>query len=217
MNPTRVLVAEDLQIVRDGFIAILQDSFDYLEAYATSSCKETIDVCGRMNFDVAILDINLGDGSALDIIPAISESTENIKILVLSATTNLKTVLKALELGAHGFISKFSSKDEFIFAVKSVLNSKKYICSNTIDLFIKEGAHCNTLSSGDPSIVLSNRELSIAKEISNGKTSKEIAQDLGISFTTVNKHRNNILKKLKINSSKHLRRYFASPNSDVGN
>lgn len=125
-------------------------------------------------------------------------------ILVVSDNKNSKQIKEVLKSGVSYYLFKSSTEDDFNDALNAIQKKRKYLCGELYDILLeKEKKH------HDPSenMKLSNSETEIVKLISNGKTTKEIAEIKRLSFHTINTHRKNIFKKLNINNASELVKY----------
>lgn len=200
-----ILIVEDHQIVSHCFGVMLEDTFAGATISTTSCGREAIKLCMNNTYDVVLMDIDIENISGIEATKIISSTKPESKILIVSSYIKPELIVEAFHNGATGYLTKFASREEFEFAIKSVIQGKKYICSYSTSCFVSSYPGQNQPFQADRTDILSHRELTIAKLIASGKTSKEIADDLSISFTTVNRHRNNILKKLDIHNSRQLR------------
>lgn len=207
MKEVKLLIIEDHTMVREMWKVLLTPSKGFSIVADCGSISEAREIIRRKNADVILLDINLAGESAFDLMPEIIHYAPEAKVLVVSMHNLVSYAKKMLRMGAYGYITKNSTNDELIQAIRTVAEGKKYLCKEVNDLFNKE-----TLGNDEngPDINrLSSRELQIVQLLKNGKSSKEIAESLEISLRTVEVHRYNILHKLNLKNTASLVNYIS--------
>ena len=168
---------------------------------------EGIEMIKSKRPDFLFLDINLNEASGLDAIPLVRKFSPGTKIIIVSMHNKVAYAKKILQLGAKAYVTKNSSYEEIFMAIKEVQKGNQYLCSEVKDLIAKQVLSDEEEVSVDQ---LSLREIEIVKAIVNGLSSKEIASQLDISVRTVDTHRHNILRKLKLSSTAALINYINS-------
>lgn len=151
--------------------------------------------------DILFLDINLKEASGMDAIPMIRKHSPGTRIIGISMHNKIAYAKKMIQMGARGYITKNSSYEEIFQAIDEVLKGNTYICKEIKELIAGKMMQEDEEISIDQ---LSIREIEIIKLIIQGMSSKEIGANLFISTRTVETHRHNILKKLKLNSTASL-------------
>ena len=153
-----------------------------------------------------LLDINLGLETGFDAMPLIRKYSPATKIIVVSMHKQPGYAKKMLQLGAKAYVTKNSSRAEMIKAVEEVMKGRVYICDEIKEMLSEQMLHPGSTTTGMKSLSL--REIEIIKLIKNGMSSKEIAVQLNISVRTIEVHRHNILKKLKLKNAASLINYI---------
>ena len=207
---TRVLIADDHEVVRRGLKQILRDEFSKIKVSEAGTSQEALEAALGHALDLVLLDINMPGRSGLDVLQEIREQRPKLPVLVLSISPEEEFALRCLKLGAAGYLSKRSASDELILAVKKALAGGKYV---TAALAEKLAA---SLAGGDaaqlPHEVLSNRELQVLRMIANGKTIKEISAELSLSEKTIATYRARISEKMGLATNVELTRYAIQHN-----
>jgi two-component system, NarL family, invasion response regulator UvrY len=157
-----------------------------------------------------LLDINLSHASGFDAVPLISKFSPGTKVIAVSMHSQPAYAKKMLQLGARGYVTKNSSREEMLTAIEAVKNGKKYICSEIKDIIADNLINGNVTGPGVKE--LSMRELEVIKYLKEGLSSKEIGIKMFISIRTVEVHRHNILKKLQIKNTAGLINYINQSN-----
>jgi len=206
MQKVKILLTDDHKIVRDGLKAMLFGN-PYIEiAGEAASGKQLMDIFPKIGADIIVLDIGLPDISGIDLIPQIIITNPQTKILILSANCNEETITLAIKAGAHGFLHKDSSQEEFIAAIIALHEGEGYFSENISKLIYKSYIKKIKEQNQEPKS-LSDRELEIIRLFSDGLSFKEIGEKLFISPRTVESHKNNILEKLELRNTIELVRY----------
>ena len=159
-----------------------------------------IAACEQHAPDLVILDINLPDMSGIDAVPEIRKVSPKTSILLCTALVSDERVIDALRSGAQGFVEKTNSWDDFADAVERVRRGEHYFCT-TSGGYVPDVHRPAPRVAAAPrlaNVPLSPREREVLTLIAQGSTTKEIAAQLGVSFGTVDTHRTNLMRKLKI-------------------
>lgn len=212
MKKINILLVDDHSIVRDGIKSTLKDQKNFNIVGEAANGKEAIERVKELNPDVVIMDITMPEMNGIESANVISKKYPNSKVLILSMHDNETYILKSVEAGAYGYLLKDVDKEEFVKAITAVFNGEKYFNTNISSMLVtgylnklKESndAPPSSVSSGDE-YDLTKREKGILKMITAGKNNREIADGLGISIRTIETHRANIMKKLKVKNAVEL-------------
>lgn len=199
MKKIRIFIADDHPVFRNGIKAVLSGS-DYEVIGEADTGNTALKAISVMKPDIAILDITMPDLDGIAVTRRVVEEVPGTRVIILSMHADLNHPIDAFRAGALGYVLKDSDPGELLKAVEKVSSGGKYaspavteeLLNDFVDVIKKE-------QSNDPFDTLSAREKEILKHIADGSTSKEIAEKLFISLATVKSHRNNIMKKLKVN------------------
>ncbi|CAG1066470.1 Transcriptional regulatory protein DegU [uncultured bacterium] len=199
MKKIRIFIADDHPVFRNGIKSVLSGS-DYDVVGEADNGNTALKAISVMKPDIAILDITMPDLDGIAVTRRVAEEVPGTRVIILSMHADLNHPIEAFRAGALGYVLKDSDPGELLKAVERVSSGGKYaspavteeLLNDFVDVIKKE-------QSNDPFDTLSGREKEILKHIADGSTSKEIAEKLFISLATVKSHRNNIMKKLKVN------------------
>ena len=201
----RILLADDHAIVRAGAKGILGQRFN-AEFGEAKDARETIAAaCDQPPWDIIVLDITMPGRSGVDLLGDLSSCCPKTPVLVLTAHDEEHFGVRVMRAGAAGFLMKSSMLGELVKAVEKVLGGGRYVSEQ----FGERLAAALQQHSTDGHEALSTREFEILRMIAGGKTGKEIAADLGISFKTVSTYRTRLSRKLGIRSNVELAQYAA--------
>ncbi len=202
--PLKILLADDHQIVRQGLKALLQEE-GFKVVCEASNGQEAIAMAREYEPDVAVLDLSMpilnGIVAAEEIRKA---SSSKIRIVLLTVHTERQYVLQAMRAGIRGYVLKTRAAADLIQAITDVSNGLTYLSSGVSQAVVEAYLTKDDLA---PQETLTPRELQVLQLVAEGKTTKEVASMLGVSFKTAESHRTRIMDKLDIHETAGLVRY----------
>ena len=200
----KILIADDHAVVRQGLKQIITDELDMTAAGEAGTGAQILNLIGKEDFNVIILDITLPGGkSGLDLLPEIKNLRPLVKILILSMHAEEQFAIRALKSGASGYITKQSAPTELIKAIRKVQAGGRYISQSIAEQL----AFFYTDDDKPLHEKLSDREFQVLRMIATGRTLREIADELNISEKTVSTYRTRILEKMNMARNAELIRY----------
>jgi len=204
----RIVIAEDHAILREGLKGLLSASSDFAVVGEAADGREAIRCVTEHQPDLLLIDLSMPRMNGTEAIREIKRRFPQIKILVLTMHKTEDHIIVALEAGADGYLLKDNTHSELLLALTSVLDDKSYI-SPGISRQVIQGFLETTRRSAlqFPGDSLTQREREILKLIGEGCRNKEIAEQLCISFKTVEKHRANLRRKLDLHTTLALATY----------
>lgn len=198
----KVIIIDDHKLIAEAWKTMLemQDRFEVIGVYHNP--VEGADAVKVKRPQILLCDINMQPISGLDVTKLVKKFSPGTKIIAVSLLTQPAIVKKIIKLGASGYLTKSSDKQELYEAIAEVLSGKIYICHEVKDILTQ----INLTNDEDETEKhdlnrLSERELDIVKLLKKGLSSKEIATELSLSVRTVDAHRYNILKKLNLKNA----------------
>ena len=196
----RTLIADDHPVVLDGLITMLEhhDEIDIVHK-ATSGADVRYIIPGK-NIDVALLDINLGDQSGINICEWISQEFPQIKVIGFSIYEDPVIIDDMIKRGAHGYLFKDAERDEIVNAIKTVHRGGLHFKGKIAEI-LKGTSNMSDPVLTDKLPKISRREKEVLRLIIQEFTNKEIAAKLFISPATVISHRKNLLRKLEVKNT----------------
>jgi len=206
MNATRVLLADDHTLVRAGIRALLEKIPSVEVVGEAGSGREALKLVRSKLPNVVLMDIAMAELGGLEALPGITKDFPDVKVIILSAHANEEYVIRALREGVSGYMLKDSATTELELAINSVIQGKTYLSpsiSRTVidDYLQRVGGPVSPLEQ------LTARQREILQLLAEGKTTKEVAYDLGISVKTVESHRLQLMERLNIHDVPGLVRY----------
>ncbi|MBU0506076.1 MAG: response regulator transcription factor [bacterium] len=200
----RVFIVDDHPIVRHGLKKIFEQEADL------TVCGEAEDVATALKEiqekapDLIVVDLSLKNSNGLDIIKAV-KTTNDIPIIVLSIHDETIYAERVLRAGAKGYVMKQEAADQLIIAIRKVMTGEIFVSDKMgkylLQKYIDGGAMADFVS---PISKLSDREIEIYRLIGEGRSTRQIAEDLALSIKTVESHRAHIKQKLRLKSGTEL-------------
>jgi len=199
----KILLADDHKILRDGLVNVIEKNPNLKVVGEATNGREAIKLCATLEPDVVIMDVAMEGLNGVEATRQISRDFPKSKVIALSMHSNKRFILGMFKAGAYGYLLKDCDSSELIKAVKTVAENKKYISQHISGAIVEE-----LISPEDKEeSILSQREKEILQLISEGKSSKEIAETLFLSSKTVDSHRKNIMDKLELFTIPDLTKY----------
>lgn len=204
MNPTRIVLADDHELVRDGIKSLLENEAEFKVVAEASDGTEALKLIGLDQPDLLIVDIRMPLMNGIEVVKNLTKNFPKVKKLVLSMHDSEEYVVESIESGADGYLLKGSSKAEFIKALHTIAGGGKYFSGDISEIIIdnfvkgKSKGEQKLRNSPDEISILTNREKQILELILDGKGNNEIAEALKISRRTAEVHRFNLMKKLNV-------------------
>jgi len=209
IQKTTVLIVDDHALVRSAISDMLSKSGTY-EIYEAENGFEAAAYADEYDFDLVLMDIYMPEKDGIATTRELLKKHPGLKVLVLTGSYDKEDVFKMVEAGASGYILKDAGQKELEFAISKVLGREHYFGNKPMEAILKDFKEIilpRKHSSQSELTRLTQRETEIIRFISQGLVNKQIASKLFISKRTVDKHRTNILKKLKVNNSAELIAY----------
>lgn len=200
----KVLIVDDHAILRKGLIEILHESFPSLKYFEASNSVEALQITRKENLDLILLDISMPGRNGLETLKQIRADGLQTPVLILSVQPEDQYAIRVLKAGASGYLNKDSAPEELINAVNQILNGRKYISLNIVDMLAQSLSHPLDKPLYE---TLSDRELQVLKFIASGKTVSEIGREISLTVNTISTYRARILDKLKLKNNAELTRY----------
>ena len=217
MNPLRVILVDDHNLVRAGFRSLLENIPGVEIVAEAENGYSALELIRTHKPDMVLMDIALPDITGLDVTAQVIREYPSIKVVLLSMYDNEEYVLRALEIGAAGYLLKDADANEFELAIHAIANGKAYL-SPAISSRVIESYQARVSAPKQPinpiaasqhlvDSHLTPRQREVLRLIAEGFTTKEIAQQLNLSVKTVDAHRTQLMRELDIHEIAGLVRY----------
>ena len=203
MRRTRILLADDHSVVRQGFRLILGAEEDMEVVGEATNGREAVELADELRPDVVVMDVAMPELNGIEATRRIIQEQPHARVLALSMHRDSVYVREILRAGAKGYLLKDAIDKDLVSAVRSVAKGEGYISSAVSEAVLSDYRRHVT----DPIDLLSTREREILQMLAEGKTNKEVATSLNLSVHTVDAHRGRIMEKLNLHSIGELVRF----------
>jgi DNA-binding NarL/FixJ family response regulator len=201
-NPIRIVLADDHEIFRDGFKAMLKKQPSVALLGEACDGEELVNLVRNLKPDVVVTDIKMPRMDGLQATKIISTEFPNIGIVALSMIDEESQIVDMMEAGALGYLLKNAHKNEIIEAIESVYEHRVYYCDGTSARLTKMIAKSNRIPfKKQPKVELSQKEIDVILLICEELTNKEIADRLRLSIRTIEGYRDKIQEKIGARNS----------------
>jgi len=199
MNAIKIFIVDDHTLLREAWRMALTADTAFTVVGEAGNGEEAVEMVAKLRPDVVTMDINLPGIDGIEATRQVKKRLPGVKVLGISLHNQPSYARKMMQAGAMGYVTKNSSKEEMYKAITEIHQGRKYVCQE-----IKNILSTQLVDDEEDRIkvaALSLREIEIIRHIVKGSSSKEIAQQLFIAVKTVEVHRYNILKKLKLKNA----------------
>ena len=207
MTKTKVLIADDHKILREGLRHIIQNDL-HLEVVAlATNGRSAVTLAAELHPDLILMDVSMPDLNGIEATRQILQISPEIKIIALSMHTGKEFVSKMLKAGASAYLLKDCAVDELGEAIRCVLANKVYISPDIAGVVVEDYLRHLDEPSAQPITRLTPKEREVLQLIAEGKSTKEAASILNTSISTVETHRQHVMDKLDIHTVAELTKY----------
>lgn len=199
MEKITILLVDDHKLIRESWSFILNSDPRFIVIGETSNAADAIEIAKEKKPKIVLMDINMTPVNGFEATRMVRKYSPGSRVIGISMHSMPAYARRMLQVGAMGYVTKNSSRDELVEAIIDVNGGKKYICAEVKNILALQELD---EESGIPDMnLLSRREIDVVQLIKEGFSSKEIAGKLDISLKTVEVHRYNILRKLKLKNT----------------
>jgi DNA-binding NarL/FixJ family response regulator len=207
-GPLRLVVVDDHGVVRRGVRALLESQPGWRVVGEGGNGRDAVELVRRLHPDVIILDLSMPDMNGLEATRRILEESPQTEVLVLTMHHSEQLAREVLQAGARGYLLKSDADQNLIVAVDSLSQHKPFLTSTVTEFVLDGYMQLNDRAEDDDrAAMVTPREREIMQLVAEGHSSKETATVLGVSVKTVDAHRANIMRKLRLRSVSDLVRY----------
>jgi DNA-binding NarL/FixJ family response regulator len=206
MNPKRIFLVDDHPMVREWLTTHLRQQGDLTVCGEAEDTPRALEGILAQKPDVVILDISMSGRSGIDLIKDLKQLQPNVGVIVLTMHDEMTYAERALRAGARGYIMKREATDKIVAAVRQVLAGKLYVSDRVQARLAEKFVGGVPPSSQSPVSLLSDRELEVFQLLGQGRDTKQIAEELKVSFKTVHTYCSRIKEKLRLTKATELLR-----------
>jgi DNA-binding NarL/FixJ family response regulator len=199
----RVMIADDHNLVRQGIRALLEKGGGIEVVGETQDGIETLENIIKKRPDVLVMDISMPNLSGIQVLERVKTERIDLNVVILSMYSDDQLIRQAMKLGAKAYLLKNSLKEELISAIQAA-HKREIFCNSLVSSILEEPVKLKQSEGFQPLDLLTTREKEVLKLIAEGNTNAATAGILHLSIKTVEKHRSNLLEKLKVQDTASL-------------
>lgn len=203
----RIMIVDDHPIVRQGLRRLMEAEPDLEVCGEAETAREAKSMIRELRPDAVIVDVSLAQGDGLELVKDARAHYPTLPLLVLSMHDEVIYAERMLSAGANGYIMKQAASDQFLVALRRVLEGGIYVSETVGNTMIEKFAAGGAYTSANPVDSLSNRELQVLHMIGKGLSTRQTAEALNLSIKTVESHRQRIKRKLSLRTAAQLMQY----------
>lgn len=200
----RVLIVDDHTLVRAGLCRLLEAEQNIQVVGQTGSGREAVELVSKLEPDVVLLDYGLPDIDGLETTSQITRQKTGARVLILTMHANEEYALRLIRAGAAGFVVKGASPEELLRALQKVARGGTYVSPSIMEKMV---GRLGQNQPEAPESALSDREVQVLVRLARGATTREVAEDLCLSVSTVETYRSRLLEKLNLRNNSDLTRF----------
>jgi DNA-binding NarL/FixJ family response regulator len=201
---TRLVIADDHAIVREGLKRIVSEAADLQVVAEAADGNEVMQVVREREFDLIVLDLSMPGRSGMELIKLVKAERPKLRVLVLSMHQETQYAVRAIKSGASGYLTKESAPGELVQAIRKIAAGGAYVTAEVAEQ-LALGAMPGTEK--PPHGLLTDREFDVFRRLVAGSSVTEIAAALNLSVKTVSTHKANLMQKLGVANQSDLVRY----------
>lgn len=199
MRKTRILLADDHQLMRSGIRLMLERESDLSVVGEACDGREAVALAKSLRPDVVVMDIGMANLNGIEAAQQMTQNRPEVAIVMLSMHSDESYVLRALKAGARGYLLKDSAEADLIKAVHAVAGGKSFFSPSVSKVLLDDYVRKLKRSGADDAYdLLTPREREVLQLVAEGKSNKDIANLLNLSVYTVESHRSNLMEKLNL-------------------
>lgn len=204
---TRLLLVDDHAVVRSGLRMLLESQAGLAIVGEAGTGRDALALVEQLQPDIVLMDIGLPDLSGIEVTRLIKQQWPHVAVVALTIHEDAEYFFKMLQVGVNGYVPKRAAPEELLTALQTAIDGDVYLYPSLAKLLVKDylsGTHESTRNLLDG---LTEREQEVLTQLAAGDSNDEIAAQLAISSKTVNRHRENIMRKLNLHSRAELVKY----------
>jgi DNA-binding NarL/FixJ family response regulator len=192
-----VLIADGQELTSAGLASLIAGRDDLSILDIIHNADKLSELLVQHQPDVLTIDYNIPGSFTIADVATVNEFSPRTQVLVISSDNDRENILKVLQGGVKGYITKESNREEIMLAIRSTSRGEKFYCHKVLDMLMEQHL---TKPENDQPTVLTSRETEILGHIARGNSTQQIADMLHLSAHTIHTHRKNIIRKLNIKS-----------------
>lgn len=202
MENIKIILADSQYLIRKGLRHLISSHPAMQVVSEAKHRTQLIDQINQHSPDLVIIDYNNSKFFDIEDISEIKKISSNTKVLIISSDESKNNINTVLEKGINSFLTKECDEEEIVNAIYATAKGEKFFCNKILDVILEK--HLSKEEEDCKPSQLTTRELEIVRMISDGSSTREIAEKLNLSHHTIYTHRKNVMKKLNIKSASEL-------------
>jgi len=204
----RLLLADDHKMMREGLKSMIEKENGMTVVGEAEDGKTTVELAHKVGPHVVVMDVAMPGLNGIEATRKITKANPKTKVVALSGHVNQHFVREMFAAGASAYILKQTACDELVRAIRDVMAGKKYLSSGVTRGLVDAYVELSQSTSKTPAFaVLTDREREVLQMVAEGRSTKDIGEEMKISVKTVETHRRNIMEKLNLHSVAELTKY----------
>ncbi len=204
---TRILIADDHKIVREGLCSLLEKESNLEVVAEAENGRMAVTLAKERRADVVLMDISMPDLNGIEATRQLIAALPKVKVIGLSMHSDKRFIVRMFGAGAAGFLLKDCAFEELARAIKAVIANQVYLSPGIAGTVIEDYVRRISAADASPKSVLTPRQREVLQLLAEGRSTKQIASRLHVSVKTVETHRRQIMTKLDIHSIAELTKY----------
>ena len=204
----RLVLADDHAMLREGLKSLIAKEPDFEVVGEADNGKAIAELARKTGAHIVVMDVAMPDLNGIEATRKLVKISPNVKVVALSGHANGEFVREMLKAGASAYVLKSRAYEELVRAIREVVKGKKYLSPDIAQGVVDAYVEISSSMSANPAFVtLTDRERESLQLIAEGKSTKEVADFLGVSVKTIETHRHNIMENLNLHSVAELTKY----------
>ncbi len=204
---TRLLLVDDHAVVRSGMRMLLESQADVEIVGEAGTGREALTLIEQLQPDIVLMDIGLPDMTGIEVTRLVKQQWPKVAVVALTIHEDAEYFFKMLQVGVNGYVPKRAAPEELLTALQTAIAGDVYLYPSLAKLLVKDYLSGERETTSKLLDGLTEREHEVLTELAEGASNDEIAAQLGISSKTVNRHRENLMRKLNLHSRAELVKY----------
>ena len=204
---TRLLLVDDHAVVRSGMRMLLESQADVEIVGEAGTGREALALIEQLQPDIVLMDIGLPDMTGIEVTRLVKQQWPKVAVVALTIHEDAEYFFKMLQVGVNGYVPKRAAPEELLTALQTAIAGDVYLYPSLAKLLVKDYLSGERETTSKLLDGLTEREHEVLTELAAGASNDEIATQLGISSKTVNRHRENLMRKLNLHSRAELVKY----------
>jgi two-component system response regulator NreC len=204
---TRLLLVDDHAVVRSGMRMLLESQADVEIVGEAGTGGEALTLIEQLQPDIVLMDIGLPDMTGIEVTRLVKQQWPKVAVVALTIHEDAEYFFKMLQVGVNGYVPKRAAPEELLTALQTAIAGDVYLYPSLAKLLVKDYLAGERETASKLLDGLTEREHEVLTELAEGASNDEIAAQLGISSKTVNRHRENLMRKLNLHSRAELVKY----------